>query len=849
MEWDDPTRLPLGVAAMVKNCRYTAEGVGTRFGTKKTISTAAAFSINGLAMLKYLASPDVKLPLIFDSHGSFWYESPQGSGTLVPIVDTFGLLKAAMQAQIATAYNRAWIAQSDLTEGKAKPCVLDGATKNLDPVSDKPLGVPWTAATLFRVGHVVSASTANGHLYRASAITTGISAGVEPIWPVVDGSTIVDGGVTWTETTPVMAQAITPLAAGVARVGGAGTFPVNRDVYIRITVKNAQGESVGSTAVFIINTVLNDRVQVTIPALASFPLWVQGLAGGFAITGAEVYEADVATGGAAPLDAAYHKVAGGPYALGAVLNVDAAAAGTVIPVANGAVVVPAGNICSGPRWMVVMFKNRNGYITGMSNAVPVTLNVTSNAKQLYAAQIPVGPANTAKRICAFTAAGAQTTSGQINSSAGPYHYIPEVDTFASVQQTPTVIADNVTTTATFNFVDDYLIGAPEVTNFFRKIEIPECSDIFYSQLLDRMVYTGIKGYPTGVMFSDGADPETVNLPGSLMQVGQNDGTRVVCAREMDSQLFVFKENSAHPIVPNANAEPNAWAEPTPQWVGSGPCGPRAIDIVTGFAIYAHQSGLYIKNTGKMPELILPELLRKTWPSINWASKQCVWVKIDEQAQEVLVGVPIGAGQTVPSKVIRVNYQQGWEAPVVFSTRLHAMIPNANGRKTSVDDIAANVCLIALDRNLTVSVDSRIDNRQVLFGSSTANGLVAMEVPDYYSDQDQNGVESGIDWQYQTVYTPNDALAVMLLGGISLSLLGNKGINVTAIRDDGTTVQLTWEGRQLNLGATERTFDAGASDEQNERWMIKFDNGKVKNAWAELHKCNIHMLALWGARSA
>lgn len=56
--------------------------------------------------------------------------------------------------------------------------------------------------TTFAVGDrmIPSDSKQNGHFYRATSITTGISGATEPAWPTGGGSTVVDGGVTWTES-------------------------------------------------------------------------------------------------------------------------------------------------------------------------------------------------------------------------------------------------------------------------------------------------------------------------------------------------------------------------------------------------------------------------------------------------------------------------------------------------------------------------------------------------------------------------------------------------------------------------------------------------------------------------
>lgn len=64
----------------------------------------------------------------------------------------------------------------------------------------------WSAAdnaagTVIPLGDLVRPSIfkANGRLYVATAVTTGIPSAAEPVWPVVNGGTVVDGGVSWTE--------------------------------------------------------------------------------------------------------------------------------------------------------------------------------------------------------------------------------------------------------------------------------------------------------------------------------------------------------------------------------------------------------------------------------------------------------------------------------------------------------------------------------------------------------------------------------------------------------------------------------------------------------------------------
>lgn len=70
-----------------------------------------------------------------------------------------------------------------------------------------------TAYTTFAVGDRVipTDSKVNGHFYRATSITTGIVAATEPTWPTGGGSTVVDGGVTWTESGSTSTSTGTPV--------------------------------------------------------------------------------------------------------------------------------------------------------------------------------------------------------------------------------------------------------------------------------------------------------------------------------------------------------------------------------------------------------------------------------------------------------------------------------------------------------------------------------------------------------------------------------------------------------------------------------------------------------------
>jgi hypothetical protein len=451
--------------------------------------------------------------------------------------------------------------------------------------------------------------------------------------------------------------------AGVTDATYNGTFVIvatptaTTFTYAQIGVNSTSGNGTASAG---------DRVTVTSPTP---PVWTRAaaLVAPYKLTGYNIYEADVATGAAAPADGSYklsnvwaiesvansgavrlanvvtittktpHGVVVGqkvtlsgitdatfngtftvvatpalntftfaqvaadgtsgagtataPIPIGTNFKVDAAATGVVGPTTNDAWVTAVGNICAGLRWMIVLYKNRNGYISGCSDPVPVFMDAASEGRSLWVHDVPIGPANTAARVCAFTSAG--------DNRAGRYFFIPEDDSVAAsdlnsdatgdgITMTKTVIEDNVSTTATFNFVDFYLLQSEEVTEFFRKIEVPECSDIHFSKGLNRMVYAGILGSPSSCYVSDPADPETVLLPGAEVVAAEKSGGRVVCWKEFREIQYILKEDSGHVVTPNS-PQPSLWPV-RDAWTGSGPAGPRAVAVTNSFMLWVHRTG-------------------------------------------------------------------------------------------------------------------------------------------------------------------------------------------------------------------------------------------------------------------
>src|SRR5947209_6780375 len=672
----------------------------------------------------------------------------QGQSITYPLVT----LPASAHMQVAAAYNRGYIAFSDLKSGKALPGVYDLSSGNLDPYSMRPVGVRWTARPTYQAGELITpvsgGTSGNGHIYRCTA--TGVSGAMEPVFSLGDGATISDGAVTWKEVTAhagTVIDGIPNTFFTLNRIAGAGTYASGRDVYIAVTISNGNGESVLSTAGVIVNTATNDRVQVVINS--SFPSWLAGLQAPFAPTAANIYAADVATGTAAPAASAYQLVASA-VAPASTNNVDSTGTGAAPPTANAAAITPVGNTCLGIRYAVVLFKNRNGHISGMTEASVLTINVAASGKQLWMGNLPLGPANTAARVVCFTVSG--------GSTAGDYFYIPSNDSVSGIPITSTVINDNTTTATAFNFTDVYLLASTKVTSFFRKIQAPSCVDIYFSQTTGRMAVSGASGFPSGWLVSLPNDPESFYGDTGVVQAGENDGQRAIAWREFRGMSYGLKERSGYIIEPNAT-DPSTW-QVTKRWDGVGPAGPRAVDVASSLMVFVHRSGAYV-FTGDTPFRITKEI-PKTWRSINWDYAHLIWVQIDEESQEVRIGVPLN-DSTVPNAVLKCNYEEApdFAAPIYFSPFVGKEIAAGSSRKWSVDDIAAFAGIRA-ERKLTNSnLDAATRQSQILFASSAPDGTVNAIMPGTFTD---NG--AGIDCIYETVST-QDLLRVNQLGGVSV----------------------------------------------------------------------------------
>lgn len=883
VEQDDPTNLPLGVLNVAKNVRYHLTSVRTRDGIQNQFGFVLpdGGAVTGLAALKYSGNPDIQIPIAFSSLGNLYKESPVGSSDLVPITSPQVPLPAGASMQPAAAYQKGYLAFTDLVNSAALPAVLNLLTGKLDPLSMKPVGVGWLPNTQYNVGEVVTPSLpvgGNSHTYICTV--AGVSGAAQPIFPVTEGGTVGDGGVTWKEQTAAMAQAVSVPANVPApvRTAAIGAYAANRDVYVVFTILNAQGETAPSIPVKFVNTALNDQIDVASSNLWPNFLWEKALPAPYTPSGFNAYVADVATGTTAPALSTYKILGGGPFLFNASIVINSTpGSGAAPPTVNGALIVPVGNICAGLRYMVVLFVNRNGYITGMTQASVITYNSPTDGYQLYVPYLPIGPPNTQARICAFSPAGTLSqTAGFGISTAGPYFWIqPQfpngifdltkiaggvtiADVVNGVQETSTLINDNTTTSATFNFDDTYLKATlNDISAYFQKIQVPPCSDVYYSPTLKRMFYAN-DDLPSGWRVSLLDDPESVYGGSGIVQAAENDGSRRTAVREYDSIVYLMKERSGHVMSPSAD-DPNKW-QVVQKWPGSGPCGPRAVDVCPRFMAYVHRSGLYIFQ-GTLPERISKEV-PITWKRINWKYQQTIWVQIDEEVQEIRIGVPLDQS-TVPSHVLKVNYEESptFSPPIHFSPYIGKEIAAGECYKWSVDDIAANLAIRA-ERALVnppAIIDPATAQSQILYASSNEDGAVSAITPFIFDD---NG--EGIDSVVETV-CPGDnpdggnLLRPNQLGGVQANIdgYGQVGIEVLALRakdqkDGGPPLAGQSQATVGSVLRFPKPCQAGipyscAGRMQNERIRLRITNDKKPGTWFDIKWACIFASPLSGAR--
>jgi hypothetical protein len=147
---------------------------------------------------------------------------------------------------------------------------------------------------------------------------------------------------------------------------------------------------------------------------------------------------------------------------------------------NTGTVTPVGQVAGGIRHAVCSFLTDYGFVTPPSNPIQIS---TSGNKKLTLTNIPIGPSNVVARVFAFT-----------GIDGGKYFYLPAPsrDDNGNVIGTSTVVSDNTSTSAIFDFSDKALLSGTGIdidgNNLFNLNIIGNCSGVaFYA---DRMGYWG-----------------------------------------------------------------------------------------------------------------------------------------------------------------------------------------------------------------------------------------------------------------------------------------------------------------------------------------------------------------------
>ncbi len=888
--WDNPNQLPLGLARIGRNVRYIAQSTGTRWGFLNRLKFGTAgSSVSGIGAVRYLANDNSGLEYLnllayTATDGNIWSAIPFQQLSVTKL-STDALLALAnlprvtgLNPRITQAFNRGFIAMGDLTAGQAQPMIYDPAAGTLDPISDKPFGVAWNPNTRYRVGQMVSPSTyvtnglptgvwvANptGHLYRVT--TAGTSGTLQPTWPLVTGASVTSGTAQLQEYTPTCASGLPdPFAPITPTTASDGGSPIvdGATVFLVLTYNSAQGESINdlttlqgdldTSKVLVFKNTTGGPIDLTV-TMPPIPADV-GTSGPYGANGAVDYNVYAYIVPGTPdiskyTDPTYYAQVAAHVAAGATTTISAYPTGQALPTVNTAVIASAGNVDTGLRWMIVLFETRTEYQTGWSKSAPIPVMVTQGGLRVLTEKIPIGPYNCIRRICAFTVAGA--------SSAGPYTYVDQDDVESpgfnqpDVPITKTTIDDNTTTSAEFNFTDTYLPGASDVTNYFNRIEVPFCSDVYFSKTLQQVIYTGCQGFPSGHLVSDFQDPEAVRVPGSNIQISESDGDRTVAWRECRETQLSLKENSGYAVVPNSG-DASTW-DPQRIWAGSGPVGAKAVavgvDDQNEFLIYGHRTGLY-RWVGGSPQLVGRELLGTPenpglWDQINWDYGYLMAIAIDEKRREVRISVPFGTS-TVRNVTLTVSYFFGWEDPVVFVQRRGVLVPNVNGRKWSQDDLAANEMLYIPQRyNVSNMSLVGVDLTCELIMANADGAIYTLKEGQYY-DQNYAGAPVGYLSKWLSVPGPNPSLSLFQLMGASCSAIGNGKINVYAVDDKGNTYALSTAERQWILTLIESQRDFGAVAATANRFGIGFDNGSVAGAWWEMHNATLWVMPTFASR--
>ena len=652
-----------------------------------------------------------------------------------------------------------------------------------------------------------------------------------------------------------------------------GAFAAARDVYVLQTYTNAAGETTAGPANSIINTNPDDSILVTIQVpedANNNPL--------YAIATVGIYEADVATGTPAPPSTAfalvgYYTIAQTPFILNTaagpnppIVNTTGPGGAIVADTANGGI-----NGSQGYRYAAIMFMNQFYTVSGFTLASVIKYDVDEDGWELGIFNVAIGPDYVLGRPIAFTVADGSNAGGfwwignpnlQIPSANFVY---PQTFPSDSINQTSTFFEDNVTTNGTFNFTDEYLSKSNDVTDRLDVIWPNKAVHINYLPSVDRIIQTGVPGYYSGWWVSLAADYESYYADLSFISVGSDDGERAWGAIEYRGTVYGLRERSGMTLGANP-ANPQQW-QATKRWSEVGPCGPRAFDACDMFMIFVHRSGIY-KYEETTPDLMTKEI-PYWWKTVNWLYANTICVKIDHEKHEVHILVPVGNSK-VPNQEIVLNYLEGWQNPIHFSTYSGREISVDSCRKYSINDIAGFVCT-RIERSITPPVNPDLGDSEAPQGSA---GIPFRDAsyyrPNLSTDRAgrmercrQQTLESSTTTApASTACTKPSAqqqtMALCKIEGFTLNARGNGTLfpyfiaarqMVTSWGQDGQAILgniIPARPVDLDIMETEG-ISRMVPSKINEKWRMRFTNGKVPDAWFSLKWLAMYSIPMYAAR--
>jgi hypothetical protein len=653
----------------------------------------------------------------------------------------------------------------------------------------------------------------------------------------------------------------------IQRVPAGGMFAAGRDVYVLITYTNSNGETMAGPANSIVNTELDDAIQVTV----AVPEDENGNAL-YSILEVGVYEADVPTGTPAPDSSIFQLF--GYYIAGATPTITASATGVNPPTSNGtgpggAIVADTStggiNESQGYRYAAIMYMNQNYTVSGFTAASVIKYDVDEDGWELAIFKVATGPAYVLGRAIAFTVADGTNDGpfwwiGNVNLQVPSQNFVYP-DTFPSdnINQSATFFLDNLTATGTFNFTDEYLDISNDVTDRLDVIWPNQAVHVTYCPSVDRIFQAGVPGYYSGWWVSLAKDPESYYADLSYISVGSDDGERSWGTLEYRGTIYGLRERSGYTLSANPN-NPQSW-NATKRWSEVGPCGPRAFDSCGMFMMFVHRSGIY-KYEDTNPDLMTKEI-PYWWKTVNWLYAHTICCKIDHEKHEVHILVPVGNSK-VPNQEVVLNYLEGWQNPIHFSIYSGREISVDACRKYSINDVAAFVC-DRMERNLPlppairpaqgsvgIPFYSSVDyTTQFVYGSSAADGTVQAVTPGIFND---NG--AGIDCVYETV-APQTTMALCKIEGFTLNARGNGTLYpyflaaramVTGQGPDGPLHGNIIACRPIQLDINEMEgLSRMVPSKLNEKWRMRFSNGRVPDAWFSLKWLAIYSIPMYSAR--